>query len=134
MPPYTTSSAGFSATSGSRLFISMRSGASVIHERALKTLPRAARMTLDFKGASMMASLGAKTSRHFVTRTGVIEARDRGDLAGSPGTPNHQQTGLVALHCQQFAGPLVRHDGAQQVLGFLERGYLGQVVVRRGQS
>src|ERR1700736_937582 len=132
MPPYTTSSAGFSATSGSRLFISMRNGASVIHERALKTLPRAARMTLDFKGASIGASLGAKTPRHFVTRTRVIEARDGGDLTGSPGASNHQQTGLVALHRQQFPGPLVRHDRAQQVLGLLERGYFGQVVVRSG--
>ncbi len=56
MPPYTTSSAGFSATSGSKLFISIRSGASVIQVRALKVLPRAARITRGFNGASMVAS------------------------------------------------------------------------------
>src|SRR5882757_3148201 len=98
MPPYTTSSAGFSATSGSRLFISMRSGASVIHERALKALPRAARMILGVRGASMGLSLGAESPRHFIARTWVVEPGDRGDLAGGPGTANHQEAGFVALH------------------------------------
>jgi hypothetical protein len=45
MPPYTTSSAGFSATSGSRLFISIRSGASVSHDFAVSVVPRGARIT-----------------------------------------------------------------------------------------
>ena len=44
IPPYTTSSAGFSATSGSRLFISIRSGASVSHDLADSELPRGARI------------------------------------------------------------------------------------------
>jgi hypothetical protein len=35
------------------LFISMRSGASVIQVRALKELPRGARMFLGFTGTSM---------------------------------------------------------------------------------
>ena len=42
VPPYTTSSAGFSAFSGSRLFISIRSGASVCHDRAVSSVPWAA--------------------------------------------------------------------------------------------
>ena len=42
MPPYTTSSSGRSATSGSRLFISIRSGASVSQLRALKRAARRA--------------------------------------------------------------------------------------------
>src|SRR2546422_3390794 len=43
MPPYTTRSSGRSATSGSRLFISMRSGASVSQLLALSCVPRGAR-------------------------------------------------------------------------------------------
>src|SRR5262245_21507865 len=45
MPPYTTRSAGRSATSGSRLFISMRKGASVSQLRADSAGPRGARTT-----------------------------------------------------------------------------------------
>ena len=76
IPPYTTSSAGFSATSGSRLFISMRSGASVIQVRALKVLPRAARMSLGFRGASMLILQG-DSARYCGTKdsTGVPRQR-----------------------------------------------------------
>src|SRR3990167_1353321 len=49
MPPYTTSSLGFSATSGSRLFISMRSGASVSQLLAVSVVPRAARISVSRK-------------------------------------------------------------------------------------
>src|SRR3954468_12102410 len=42
MPPYTTSSSGRSATSRSRLFISMRSGASVSQLFAESVVPRGA--------------------------------------------------------------------------------------------
>src|ERR1700727_1270768 len=108
MPPYTTSSAGFSATSGSRLFINMRSGASVIQLRALKVLPRAARMTLGFSGASMVTSSGAESPRHFISGTRIVEAGDRGDLPGGPGASNHQKTRLIALHIQQLARAFVR--------------------------
>src|SRR6202048_1918591 len=132
MPPYTTSSAGFSATSGSKLFISMRSGASVIQVRALKVLPRAARMTLGFNGASMVTSLGAETPRHFIAGTGVIEPGHRGDLAGSPCASNHQQARLIALHGQELARAFIRHHRTQQVFGFLQRSDFDQVVVRRG--
>ena len=41
-PPYTTSSSGRSATSGSRLLSSIRSGASVDQERAFNSVPRGA--------------------------------------------------------------------------------------------
>src|SRR5690554_5335405 len=44
MPPYTTSSSGRSATSGSRLFWIIRYGASASHERQLSSVPRGARM------------------------------------------------------------------------------------------
>src|SRR3954453_5513091 len=47
MPPYTTSSAGRSATSGSRLFMSIRSAASVCHERHERVEPCGARTTRD---------------------------------------------------------------------------------------
>src|SRR5256886_8679918 len=43
IPPYTTRSCGRSATSGSRLFISMRSAASLNQLRQLKVEPRGAR-------------------------------------------------------------------------------------------
>src|SRR3990167_4312788 len=49
MPPYTNSSLGFSATSGSRLFISMRSGASVSQLLAVSVVPRAARISVSRK-------------------------------------------------------------------------------------
>ena len=47
MPPYTTSDAGSSATSASRLFCSMRNGASVSQDLQLSVLPRGARMLRD---------------------------------------------------------------------------------------
>src|SRR5450631_2734898 len=113
MPPYTTSSAGFSATSESRLFINMRSGASVIQVRALKVLPRAARMILGLGGASMQIPLGAKAPGQFVTGSGIVQAGHRGDLAGGPRPSNHNQARFVALHRQKPARPVVRHFGAQ---------------------
>src|ERR1700722_910513 len=100
MPPYTTSSAGFSATSASRLFINMRSGASVIQLRALNVLPRAARMILGLGGASMLIPLRAKAPGQFVPGSGIVQACHRGDLAGSPRSSDHNQAGFVALHRQ----------------------------------
>src|ERR1700677_4842728 len=109
MPPYTTSSAGFSATSGSRLFISMRSGASVNQERAFKVVPCGARMRRGFTGASMVSLLkgqrgtvngegGTEAPRHFITGAGMVEPRQRGERAICPGAAGHEQAGLVALH------------------------------------
>src|SRR5450755_337968 len=102
MPPYTTSSAGFSATSGSRLFISMRSGASVIQERAESFDPRAARITRGLTGASMMYlnlwDSGAKSPGQFVTRSGMKQLGDRRDRSRRPGAPDHQQAGLIVRH------------------------------------
>jgi len=48
MPPYTISSWGSSATSGSRLFISIRIGASLSQLLALSSAPRGAR-TMRFE-------------------------------------------------------------------------------------
>src|SRR5437879_12076958 len=45
MPPYTTSSAGFSATSGSRLFWITRNGASVGQLRHVSVVPRGERIS-----------------------------------------------------------------------------------------
>src|ERR1700721_833298 len=113
MPPYPTNSAGFSATSASKLFINMRSGASVIQLRALKVLPRAARMIRGLGGASMRVPLGAKAPRQFVSGSGIVQACHGGDLAGSPSPSDHPQARLVALHRQELARPLVGHFRAQ---------------------
>ena len=47
IPPYTTSSLGFSATSGSRLFINMRNGASVNQLFVFKVVPLGARISMS---------------------------------------------------------------------------------------
>ncbi|MNT44066.1 hypothetical protein D3C72_1805710 [compost metagenome] len=57
MPPYTTSSFGFSATSGSRLFISMRSGASVSQLLAVSVVPRGARISVSRKRVGLVVVL-----------------------------------------------------------------------------
>src|SRR5688500_18640950 len=60
MPPYTTSAAGFSATSGSRLFCNMRNGASVSHDLQLSSGPRGARMVrlLSKRLSSLRVDMG----------------------------------------------------------------------------
>src|ERR1700723_1961098 len=105
MPPYTTSSAGFSATSASKLFINMRSGASVIQLRALKVLPRAARMILGLGGASMRVPLGAKAPRQFVSGSGIVQACHGGDLAGSPRPSDHHQAWLPPPYPPELERP-----------------------------
>ncbi len=52
MPPYTTSLSGCSATSGSRLFCSIRNGASVNQLPQFRDLPRGARTTRGTGGLS----------------------------------------------------------------------------------
>src|SRR3546814_12333384 len=47
MPPWTTSSAGFSATSASRLFWIIRYGASVSQDLQLSSVPRGAEILRD---------------------------------------------------------------------------------------
>src|SRR3546814_6597291 len=47
MPPWTTSSAGFSATSASRLFLIIRYGASVSQDLQLSSVPRGAEILRD---------------------------------------------------------------------------------------
>src|SRR5579863_484528 len=64
MPPYTTSSSGRSATSGSRLFISMRSGASVSQDLAVRRGPRGARIgPRAEEGSSVMLHSPHETAR-----------------------------------------------------------------------
>src|SRR5688572_26782984 len=67
MPPYTTRSCGRSATSGSRLFMSMRSGASVSQLFAESCVPRGARITREFIGVrSLHRTQGANMKRILV--------------------------------------------------------------------
>src|SRR5918999_1865672 len=76
MPPYTTRSSGRSATSGSRLFISMRSGASVSQLFALSCVPRAARTGRDFIGVtSLHRSTGEKMKRIFAVSILALAAQ-----------------------------------------------------------
>src|SRR6267143_1250432 len=56
VPPYTTRSAGRSATSGSRLFMSMRSAASCCQPLQESVAPRGARMIPRLVGVSMVES------------------------------------------------------------------------------
>jgi len=62
-PPYTTRSSGRSATSGSRLFISMRSGASVCQLFALSSVPRGARTS---RGAFIIVPLFSSLPSLFI--------------------------------------------------------------------
>src|SRR3546814_3688845 len=57
MPPWTTSSAGFSATSASRLFWIIRYGASVSQDLQLSSVPRGAELLRD--GSLWLVMAGA---------------------------------------------------------------------------
>src|SRR4249919_1759626 len=88
MPPYTTSSAGFSATSGSRLFCSIRNGASDNQDLQLSWSPRGARMV---RLGSLRVDIGGSGTgeRDYPSapRAGLafrVEGRDVG-VAGRPG-------------------------------------------------
>src|SRR5262245_61784451 len=109
MPPYTTRSLGRSATSGSRLFMIMRSGASVSQLRALKVCPRGARIvgrTVGLRegwiGAEVYLSrqLGARLlsgperARELVARTRMVQGRKRGNTVVGPRSAQDQQAGL----------------------------------------
>src|ERR687891_1305832 len=85
MPPYTTRSSGRSATSGSRLFISMRSGASVSQLFALSCAPR-----------------GERTARDFGEFIGVTS------LHRTPG--EKMKRFLIATVCALVASPVVAQD------------------------
>src|SRR4051795_5518642 len=71
VPPYTTSSSGRSATSGSRLFISIRSGASVCQLPAVSSVPVAARTV------RLVELLMGSPSGWSVTGKGSVERADR---------------------------------------------------------
>src|SRR5450830_167334 len=75
MPPYTTSSFGFSATCGSRLFISMRSGASVSQLLAVSVLPRAARISTSryFVGLALEKSVTTRTPQRSMRELDACE-------------------------------------------------------------
>ena len=60
-----------------------------------------------------------------------MQLRDRRDDAVGPGPADHEQAGFVAPHVEELARALVRHHGAQHVLGLRERRDLHQVIVRR---
>jgi hypothetical protein len=62
VPPYTMSSSGFSATSGSRLFSSIRSTASWTQPRQRSVEPRAARIVRAAPGPAATVALMARDS------------------------------------------------------------------------
>src|SRR6187402_1576884 len=84
MPPYTTSDVGSSATSASRLFCSIRNGASVSQDLHVNVLPRGARIErdgstrLDIVGGSCMQAKPRLSHRHRTrpdgTETGLPHA------------------------------------------------------------
>src|SRR4051812_13300779 len=87
VPPYTTRSSGRSATSGSRLFISIRSGASVCQERAVSEVPRGARTGRAPSMGSFLSWDAGRGERWLPpagmerVRSGLLrEVRDRGQL------------------------------------------------------
>src|SRR5215831_11467925 len=100
-PPYTTSSWGFSATSGSRLFISIRSGASVSQLRAEIFGPRGARIVRALSrrvAMSMWSSSG--TSK---PKAGFEDsAQGLLDGLGEIGIPGRGLTLItkIAAHCK----------------------------------
>src|SRR5690606_33258307 len=83
VPPYTTRSSGRSALAGSRLFISIRSGASVCHERAESSVPVAA--WIGRRGLVVMDPCNSWTARagRAGARPSVSDPRPRdADSAG----------------------------------------------------
>src|SRR5579863_5916361 len=92
VPPYTTRSSGRSATSGSRLFISIRNGASVCQDRAVSVVPRGARTG---RAPSMSVLLSAVTGSVLLwaqCREGS-EQRAAGGLGGGD-----ERAGLDEFH------------------------------------
>src|SRR5476651_9628 len=91
IPPYTTNSLGFSATSGSRLFINMRNGASVSQLLAVSLLPRAARIS---------------TSRYFVGLLSVTKKTPQRSIQTSPGSGRGSLCGRPVTSGSRFCAPI----------------------------
>ncbi len=79
VPPYTTRSSGRSATSGSRLFISIRSGASVCQDLAVSSVPWAAWMgsRLVHCSSPIFDSTAASTAPDWTRETVASISGDR---------------------------------------------------------
>src|SRR4029434_6022015 len=76
-PPYTTSASSFSATSGSRLFISIRIAASACQVLHVRCPPRGARTVRPLRPPTECASLASADA----DRPGVAEEERGGDDA-----------------------------------------------------
>ena len=146
MPPYTTSSSGCSATSGSRLFISMRSGASVSQLFADRTGPRGARITRSLclvhrfltgtalaglTGSGLVSPRPGCAGGQLVAQARVIEMGDADRLATGPGAAVNHEAGLVCRHPQHAAYASRRVLGANHVFHGLQWRNEGQVFIRR---
>src|SRR5687767_15137807 len=106
VPPYTTRSCGRSATSGSRLFISIRSAASCGHPLQEIVLPRAARTVGRCVPATELAALSAL----FAT-TSVMTRRSPRKPAG--GDCNGK---CLDVGCEHAVGTQRGHEGPHCVV------------------
>src|SRR5665811_1293873 len=112
VPPYTTRSSGRSAFSGSRLFISIRSGASVVHDLAVRVVPRGARTGR----APSMANLLVRERTSLMVRV-VLRVSSEGAGDGFDGaqrtTLGDEPHGRFDLGCHEPVGTRPRGGLAQ---------------------
>src|SRR5579872_4541094 len=81
LPPYTTRSCGRSATSGSRLFMSMRMAASCPHPRQVRFEPRGARTTRAADTELIRSERSELALDRVDERAGANELHGRGDVS-----------------------------------------------------
>src|SRR5687767_13593341 len=119
MPPYTTRSSGRSATSGSRLFMSMRSGASVCQLRAVSVVPRGARTATGvprsygwFMVCSSSVSVGLSVG---LSVEASVELSDGGRGCRRDPARRHELDHVLDLRGQVAVRSGTGHDGADGV-------------------
>src|SRR5687767_283440 len=120
MPPYTTRSCGRSATCGSRLFMIMRSGASVSQLLALISGPRGARMmraeSERFMNTSPPDACVQRVESHAIDElSGLFDVPD-GEIATLAGF-QRADGGQAAQRARRFArngGDAFLHGEAKQ--------------------
>src|SRR5690606_13389635 len=88
-PPYTTRSSGRSATSGSRLFWSIRYGASVSQERQLSAAPRGARTVRDGSWRTGMGGSPVGGTADYRIARKEDARHGAGRRGANAGSPNH---------------------------------------------
>src|SRR6266850_288488 len=126
MPPYTTRSSGRSATSGSRLFISMRSGASVSQLLQESCVPRGARTT---RGAEVVMGGPCSCEQQAVgiELLAMLRAEARNEIVDSHASaflarhvehyPALMQHDRARAHGERVAHAVRHHQGRQAMLG-----------------